>query len=200
MHMKTEQIRNLAVSCLNEQTLTDAQVQLKYHMSECDDCYEKFCTEFIMLKVLSDNKLIEPDFEKKDKKQEEKSFIKIKSVKDKLEILCTTASKQLEKLWNFIYMPLPACERGINDNIKELVCISQISEYSFIKKKDGLITIQLDGEYYPTAKLSVKYISDGVPQYKEFTYDEDSECYIVSIEESVLGNGEMEIVEISEKE
>lgn len=200
MHMKTEQLRNLAVCYLDEQPLTDPQVQLKYHMAECDDCYEKFFTELIMLKALSDNGLMEPGLEKRDDKLEEKSFIKIRSVKDKLEVLCTTASRQLEELWNFIYMPLPVYQRGVNENIKELAYISQISEYSCIKKENGLITIQLDGEYYSTAKLAVKYIAGGAPVYKEFAYDEGSECYIVSIEESVLENGVIEIVEISEKQ
>ena len=61
MHLNMNQIRNLAYAYLNNSILNDEQVEYKFHMSECDECYEKFCSCLSVFSVMKKMELADSE-------------------------------------------------------------------------------------------------------------------------------------------
>lgn len=195
MHATSKQIQHLAASYYQQQLLSDEELEVKYHMAECDRCYEEFCAELLMLRALADSGLVKPQMLEVAESDSSRSFIKLQLVQDKLKLL-RGSMQNLQVIWNFLPRPALAYGRGTGVQAAGSGYISQESEYSCIQREGGKIRIQLDEDYFPVKALAVRYMESGKYVCQAFSYDEYSECYTAVIEESVLENGEIEIVEI----
>lgn len=179
MHISDAQLQDLAKSYVREELLSDKQVALKRHMAECDICYEKFCTEYVVMKQLCAQGLVPPEtFEAEGT---EKTLLTLRSAGRLLEFVRDKAEEAADN-WGFLPMAQLAFARGSNDEQKQAVYKSQRSSASQIYQTQHEIVIQLDDEVFPIKNLAVRYEVNGKSVVKQFVYDEDTECYVVRIE------------------
>lgn len=199
MHITSEQLQNLAHSYVKNERLNDEQLQLKRHMAQCDSCYEKFCTEFTVLKSLFDIGFITEEALKMQENLEtelheetksEMFLLKLEIVDNAINFIHTTVDS-ISDAWNFFRLPQLAASRG--ETKKQVIYQSPLSEYSCIRQEDEKLIIQLEEEHYPVEQLQVKYVAEGAVSYKEFEYDEKIDCHIVVLSEEKLTK--VEIVE-----
>lgn len=203
MHLTINELRALAACYRKEELLNTEQFLWKQHMSQCDSCYEKFCTEFMLQKILTKHQIISEEIIEASLRMSipEQVCLKIQLRKRKLQVLASAVQKQSD-MWNFFPMPQFAFERGSGkdntDKLEQQIFVSKSSEYSFIKKEKDKLIIQLDKDEYPIEQLRVVYELNKEVIYKEFIYDTDSDCWIVEFEQSEIDNvNEIAIVDIS---
>lgn len=178
MHITDAQLQDLAKSYIKEELLNDRQIALKRHMAECDSCYERFCTEYIVIKQLWEQGLVPPEV--LEDKASEKIFLTLRSAGKLLELL-RDKTEEVADSWSFLSVAQLAFARGSNDGQKQAVYKSRTSSASQIYQTQNEIVIQLDDEAFAVENLAVRYECNGKSEVKRFVYDETTECYVVRI-------------------
>lgn len=206
MHLTINELRALATCYRKEELLNDEQLSWKRHMSQCDSCYEKFCTELMLQKVLTKHQLISEEVIEASlgNTMLKQICLKIQLGKEKLQVFAGEVQQQTN-IWNFFRMPQVAFGRGSggdsDKNGKQQIFVSKSSEYSFVKMENDKLIIQLDKDEYSVEQLRVVYEQDGNVIYREFVYDDNSDCWIVELEQSEVVNvDEITIVDISQED
>lgn len=191
MHLTINEIRSLADSYVQEKILNDDQLKAKKHMADCKECYQKFCTEYLLIRTFKETGILPENWNDTGVDEEmQKILLQIKKVGIYLKI-------QSECGWNFFPVPQMAAARGNTSAENKEIYVSDISKYSLIRHEEGKIIIQLDGDVYSVDHLKVRVITDGNVQEYAFIYDEETECYCVTIDEaSVNDESVIDIVEV----
>lgn len=195
MHMAMKELRELAGCCLQGEMLSPAQVQKKRHMGECDSCYKRFCTEYLILLAFQQIGLY--PFQESRAAVSMMSLLTIRLIENHLTVSC--AQKIVDGCsWEFIHMPCIASARGGEKPLDSDCYVNLISEHSYIKREDGSVRIQLDGDVFPVEQLKVCVTTGQVKELYEFEYDPALECYKVVLDEAGLSEQSViEIVEVS---
>lgn len=196
MHATMDEIRSLADSYVKGKLLDDEQLSTKRHMSGCDECYELFCTEYLLLKNLREYGLLpekEPQFLSN-------CLLKIQIVENSLKVL-QGWKENVAACWEFLHIPQLAMARGSSSRQKADMYVNKDSEYSFIKYEGDKIMIQLDAEAFPVDHLTVLLTAQGSEEEYPFSYNEETECYQAVIDcEKMTEDAILEVVDTEDEE
>ncbi len=199
MHLSGNDIRELAISYREKETLNEKQLGEKRHMAECNPCYERFCVEYALQKSLFQTGLMNSTFMKEILNQsqelEEKVLLTITTAIDTLELSIQNMAERLESIWSFYQAPYLAEIRGDLEAIDEVVYECEGAEYSFIKNDGENILICLDEKEYNDRNLKIKIVRDSREEYLEFKYNEDEEILEATIPLAKANDARIEIVE-----
>lgn len=187
MHLKEDDLYNLAIAEYSGKVLTDIQGSQKWHLGECRECYKKFCMYITMLDLIGYEDDTENEEEYSSETQLSNVFLQIQLAGAVLSSVNTKMENNLS-CWNFIHMPKMAASRGNKGDRETDIYISMESEYSQIRQEGQQLIIQLDQDIFPTDQLGVRYTEDGKNIVRKFIYNEMSECYEVVIDRSGKDN------------
>lgn len=193
MHLKEEDLYNLAIAEYSGNILTDVQDSQKWHLGECRECYKKFCIYITMLDLMGYEEDIENQEEYPSEEQLSDVFLQIQMAG---AVLCSVNTKMSNNFscWNFIHIPKIATYRGNTSDGETDVYKSIESEYSQIRQEGQQLIIQLDEDVFPINQLGVRYTENGKKIVKKFIYNKVSEFYEVIIDRS--GKDDKLLVEV----
>lgn len=205
MHVEEDSLYNLAAAQLQGTHLTDAQSRQQRHLSECRECYERFCIYLTVMDLTGGAFWPEEDREengrelddkaksmagehkeeKKDEQKTEDSNKESERMKDVLlqiqlagTFIASVCSVSKDaSFWNFMHISGCAAARGAKNEKESDIYVSGRSEYSQIRREGNRIIIQLDEETFPVELLGVRYEENGKSVIRRFSYNEDTECY-----------------------
>lgn len=181
MHINIEDLRILANAHINEKLLDDKQLAAKKHMAVCDDCYEKFCTEYLMQKELIKASLIPLDiWNEMETGIVDKIIFKISHVKEQMKLAFHLEEKfQNDAKWNFVEIPYLTAVRGREE---DTVYQSKASAESKIYFREGKVLVELDEEVYQGDTLKVLLVDQFHNDEVELLYDEDTGIYMLEVD------------------
>lgn len=196
MHMAMKELRDLANCYLQGQLPDASQVKRKRHMGECDLCYARFCTEYLILMAFQKAGLLAGEIRDTRASVSMLSLLTIRLIEDHLRISCERAT--VDGLsWEFIRVPQTAAVRGEQEQPEFEYFVNRISEFSCIKREGNKVRIQLDGDIFPVDRLKVCVTTDEMRRFYEFQYEEALECYTVVLDDAMLTEDSViEIVEV----
>jgi len=181
MHTNIEDLRSLANAYINKELLTDEQLTAKRHMAVCDDCYGKFCVEYLMQRELMKASLTPPDvWSEPEVGIVDKIILKISQVREQMKLVFHLEEKfQNDARWNFVEMPYLTAARGRGE---EAVYQSKVSTESRIYLQDGKVFVELDEEVYQGDTLKVLLVDEFHNDEAELLYDEDTGIYMLEVD------------------
>ena len=187
MHLKEDDLYNLAIAEYNRRDFTEVQCSQRWHLGECRECYKKFCVYITMLDLMGDEEDIENEEKYSSEPQLSDVFLQIQLAGAVLSSANTKMENNLS-CWNFIHMPKMSASRGNTGDRETDIYTSMESEYSQIRQEGQMIIVQLDEDVFPVDKLGVRYMEDGKSVTRKFIYNEMSECYEVVIDRNGKDN------------
>lgn len=181
MHTNIEELRSLANAYINKKLLNDKQLAAKRHMAVCDDCYGKFCVEYLMQRELIKASLTPPDvWSEPEVGIADKIILKISQVRNQMKLVFHLEEKfQNDARWNFVEMPYLTAARGKEE---EAVYQSKVSTESRIYLQDGKVFVELDEEVYQGDTLKVLLVDEFHNDEAELLYDEDTGIYMLEVD------------------
>lgn len=89
MHLTLDDVGELANTYINEEILTDKQLEMKLHMSSCDECYKKFLAACLVQRELIAQKVIPThmSYELEEYETETNTKQKLKEAEKNLEYM-----------------------------------------------------------------------------------------------------------------
>lgn len=197
MHAKIEDLRGMANAYINEKILDDEQLMVKKHIAVCDDCYGKFCLEYLMQRELIKAALIPPNVLNESVEGIfEKVILKISKVRNQRKLVLNLEERfRNDARWGFVEMPYFASTR---DGEEETVYQSKGSSESRIYFREGKVLIHLDEEQYQGDNLRVLLVDESHSDEVELQYDEDIGMYIWEIDLEQYSHA-LEIVIVSKE-
>ena len=197
MHTTIEELQDLADQYITGGLLNDSQLAVKQHMAECDECYQRFCLEYMIRKELCETCLISrenlseqfmvkrsvEDVQQKEQESLRKGirYQVILEICRKNGHLTMIVQREFAEnsIWNFVQMPNFVMTRGEHEGERYE---SIGSAESHICYRDGRMIIQLDQEEYPVKNMVVRVSKGEIEELHQFEYDEDTELHRVILE------------------
>ncbi len=181
MHCKIEGLRELAGCYLKGQILDDRQLAAKKHMAGCEECYQRFCMEYLLQETLLRASLLPDEVWEEEglpTRLGQAAILQVRRLKGKLE-LAVQEGFQKDPIWDFTLVQGFAMARGTGAGSRYQ---SAVSEESSIQFRGGRVIVQLDQSQYPVESLAVR-VSDGdLEEIFGFTFDEDTELHEVALD------------------
>lgn len=179
MHVSEKTMDSLSDYYVMNRLLTDSLLKAKQHMATCDDCYNRFCRQFLIKRELKKNGLYMAT-------EDTKMSNIVLSIKQEFcgvkKIICETIKGMEDAmLWNF--SPVYAMGTRGEDEVTELV--NEQSEDTKIFYDGEIITITLDGDVIAGSDYRIEVVDsetgEQILDEITFDYDEDTQLYEAKI-------------------
>ena len=186
MHLSIEELRELSAAYRSEELLDDRHLAMKRHLAACDACYEKFCAEYMLQKVLTEERLLNDEALHLSMQEEEtgdlaaaktsRTVLHISGIRGKVRELMVQAAEAVLEIpkWNFNRTNVLATARGAQSaDIYRVSC----SDETMISLDGSVLKVVLDEEVYDGEKYILQITDEEHREQLELVYDEDTGLY-----------------------
>lgn len=191
MHATAEALHNLAEAYVKKEILSDELLKTKKHMAGCDDCYQSFCTKYVLMRKLGGYGLIPFETEGEGlwaANPGQRVLMALKRAGDAFRLV-RQKGQELPAGWEFTERPQLAMARGSGSQEQEKAYVSSQSEESVVLCRQDKVLIQLEEGVFSGEGLKVRVTGNGEEKIYGFSYDEDLGCYEAAVDATGLGEG-----------
>lgn len=172
IHVDFEELYDLAELMTNDLPLDDNKMELMTHISECKECYEKFCSLVAIIEATNETgliamrEIIEKNLEPETQSIREHVFavisVRLKMIKDQIEVVMEQLQSGAESIC--LEAPFAMAARDVegdkNTKISKLEDIENEKTFITFDAVSDTIYIQVDISEFENEELRVYLVSD----------------------------------------